>query len=649
MNLSDISIIGKVYLISLVWQLISWPFISWFFKDLADKGWAMGRLVTTLIVSLVIWQLAIFGLPVNTNWGVLLLTAVMLVGAAVMYKKRGLIKKAELIKAAKYISLEEYLFIVGLVALTVIRGFMPDIHNLEKFMDFGFVNRYLLSSGLPAEDMWYAGGQINYYSFGHFWASILIRFLSVNPAIGYNLVLAIILGFGLMLAFSVASNLIHGKDEGKIIGGLVAALAVCVGGNSHTIWYFLNHLSFKGYWYAEATRFIYNTIHEFPSYSFVVSDLHGHLLDFPMVLLFILILYYWSSHKGRLEEVVMGILLGVMMMTNTWDLPIYLMLGGIFCLFELINHKTDILKLAKTALIIFLSAVLVALPWWLSFVPISSGIGIVSLRSPLWQLAVLWTGGFISLLLASLSARKSPNRLLVWAMVITSVILIIIPELIYAKDIYPSHPRANTMFKLTYQSFILMGLSLGIGVGQLIESKRGWRKTFGIMVGLTVLGSALLFPIEAFPSFYGDFKSFKGLNGEAWLNSVMPERYGVIEYLRGHRDNKNMVEAVGDSYTDYNAISVFSGVPTIEGWRVHEWLWRGGYTPVGIRDTEVRTLYESGDRKEVLEIVKKYNVGWIVIGSDELSKYKVNENMLSSFGSRVYEDGGTYLLRLTNY
>ena len=39
------------------------------------------------------------------------------------------------------------------------------------------------------------------------------------------------------------------------------------------------------YWYANATRFIPYTIHEFPGYSFVVSDIHGHVLSLPYALL----------------------------------------------------------------------------------------------------------------------------------------------------------------------------------------------------------------------------------------------------------------------------------------------------------------------------------------------------------------------------
>lgn len=36
------------------------------------------------------------------------------------------------------------------------------------------------------------------------------------------------------------------------------------------------------------------------------------------------------------------------------------------------------------------------------------------------------------------------------------------PKLIYIKNIYPSHPKTNTIFKLTYQSFILISIIIKI-------------------------------------------------------------------------------------------------------------------------------------------------------------------------------------------
>ena len=116
--------------------------------------------------------------------------------------------------------------------------------------------------------------------------------------------------------------------------------------------------------------------------------------------------------------------------------------------------------------------------------------------------------------------------------------------------------------------------------------------------------------------------------------------------MRKNRDDKNLVEAVGDSYTNFNAISVFSGVPTVVGWRVHEWLWRGSYTPVGIRDGEAKEFYENNDNKKTVDFISKYNVGWIVVGEDERSRYKVNEVKLRKLGDMVIKDGVTYLIKV---
>ena len=107
-----------------------------------------------------------------------------------------------------------------------------------------------------------------------------------------------------------------------------------------------------------------------------------------------------------------------------------------------------------------------------------------------------------------------------------------------------------------------------------------------------------------------------------------------------------MVEAVGDSYTDFNAVSVFSGVPTIEGWRVHEWLWRGGFEVVAAREVEVRTIYETKDQGARSLLLKKYNIGWILVGADERGMYEVNEEQIKELGEMVYENGETYLVKV---
>ena len=47
--------------------------------------------------------------------------------------------------------------------------------------------------------------------------------------------------------------------------------------------------------------------------------------------------------------------------------------------------------------------------------------------------------------------------------------LVLIPELVYVRDIYENgNARANTMFKLTYQAYILFGMTMGYGIYRLL-------------------------------------------------------------------------------------------------------------------------------------------------------------------------------------
>jgi len=645
----DLLIILKVYLVSLVLQLICWPTTMRLFEKLNDKGWPMSRLITTLGASLFVWQLANLGVSINTNTGFVVTLSGILVANYWWLLTRGEAPRITK-ETIKMIVMEEYLFLVGLFGITLIRAFLPNIDSLEKFMDYGFIKTYLLSSSLPAIDMWQAGEAINYYSFGHFWASGLIRFFMVDSAVGYNLVLGFIAGLSMSMAFSISYYLTGAKKGiAAMLGGLTGAMATILAGNTHVIWYFITNKGLSGYWYADATRFIEGTIHEFPGYSFVVADLHGHVLGIPMVLLFLAVCILWTKQRTVGYEAILGILFGIMMMTNTWDVAVYGLLLVVVGIQLVIKDTKNFLGLIKSAGIMGLFMGLTALPWLLSFESISSGIRVVSERSPMWQLAALWTGGLLITVMVTWIEGRKERSLMIRTLAITLILLIIIPELVYAKDIYPDHPRANTMFKLTFQASIMIGLLSGALWGKLLDGERKMKapvRWVGIIIAGVIFCGTLIFPAEAFPNFYNNFKTYQGLNGEQWMKNSMPEKYKVIKYLQKYADGRNMVEAVGDSYTEFNAVSVFSGVPTIQGWRVHEWLWRGGYDEVAIREGEVKDIYETGDQAKRKLLIDKYNVGWILVSKDEVAKYVVNNPALKEMGDIVFEEGETYLIRV---
>ena len=91
-----------------------------------------------------------------------------------------------------------------------------------------------------------------------------------------------------------------------------------------------------------------------------------------------------------------------------------------------------------------------------------------------------------------------------------------------------------------------------------------------------------------------------------------------------------------------------TGLPTILGWYVHEWLWRNDVEDLNEKSWEIETIYTSDDSEEVETLLEKYQVEYIFVGAMEREKYGVslNDSLLQSLGTIVFqdEDTGTYII-----
>src|SRR5690606_34961225 len=191
-------------------------------------------------------------------------------------------------------------FLVG----AFIRGFSPDINGLEKFADFGILNSIIQTQTIPPANIWYAGEPLSYYYFGHFSTAILTTITQIPASISYNLMIATLFALVLSMSAVIGGSLwLWQQPDLKLtrlwrapsLLGLAAVTAflVCLRGNLHPAAFYLNTWlqvdwlpsPAEQYQFADATRYIANSIPEFPSYSFVVADLHAHLLNLPSVLL----------------------------------------------------------------------------------------------------------------------------------------------------------------------------------------------------------------------------------------------------------------------------------------------------------------------------------------------------------------------------
>lgn len=344
----DFLYILKWFLTFFTVSVTFFPLTIYLFSSFKDSGYIFSKIIGSIILSYVIFVaglLHIFKFSTLSIYLILIILAFINYSFA-KYKKINIL--SEIRQNKKIFLIEEVLFLGTLTIWSFVRGYMPDINGLEKFMDFGFLNSILRADYFPPKDMWYTPYPINYYYFGHLITAVYTKISNIPSNISYNLMLATLFALTFTTSFSIGLNFLEfGKRSIKpIIAGFLSSFLVSLAGNLTTIYAFfkpylpqdspvpfwtLNFLPFNfpnDYWYPNATRFIPYTIHEFPIYSFVVSDLHGHVLDIPVVLLSIAYLFSILKRKfiGFYELLFFSFLLSVMYMTNAWDGLIYLLL-----------------------------------------------------------------------------------------------------------------------------------------------------------------------------------------------------------------------------------------------------------------------------------------------------------------------------------
>lgn len=687
---SDFFFISKWFWTIFGLGIISLPIIILIFHKFWDSGYIFSKIFSLMIITYLSLVLGIFKILPFTYKSISLIVLIFLIiEFFIIWKLKKISFVLSTIKQKyRIFIIQELFFLIILTVWSFIRGFAPNIDGLEKYMDWGFINSSLRSTFFPPQDMWFANSSINYYYFGHLVFALITKISQIPSSITYNLSIATVCGLTFLSSFSLTSNFIasiSSKINFKkiILIGILSSLLLTFGGNLHPLYKIIksnliqnHHLdlsqkainqSISSYWYPDATRFIGHdpdtqdkTIHEFPIYSFVVSDLHGHMNDIPFVIFFLscLLTVFLSKkfRKNYLWTILFGFVLAINYMTNAWDFAIY---GLFFAIFLMIKnwHDFGINGLIKTFIsggLVIICWYLFSLPFSLNFTPMMEGIMISDGHSPFYQLFILY-GGFWIICFPFLVhfffiKQKKISDFFVFSLIITATILIIIPELIYIKDIYIyEHRRANTMFKLVYQAFIMYSLSSGFvlyRLSQMVRSKifTSIYKIFFIIV-FTI---QIIYPYFAIKSFYG-LKNYYGLDGLNYLENIYPDNFAAIKWINQNiKGQPVMLEAVGDSYTTFNHVSIATGLPTVQGWIVHEWLWRGGYDQPAARQQEVSIVYESSNLDEIKQIIKKYNIKYIFIGAKEYEKYpKIDIKKFEKLGGKiVFQSGKTIIFQL---
>jgi YYY domain-containing protein len=370
------------WLIIEILGLIALPLTMRLFRHLPDRGYALAKPLGLLLASYVLWIGATFGLLHNSVGGILFSTLAVGAFSGWFYareKKDGSL--LALLKARRWVIVaSEVLFVLAFGLWALYRAYNPEAAGTEKPMDFGFLNAILRSETFPPHDPWLSGFAISYYYFGYLMMAVLTKLSGVPSSITFNLAIALLFAWTMTGAFSLVYNLVRGaeaSEEAKgspsapssplrpIFHGLLGSVLVAVIGNLEGaievlyakgigpagFWRWLDlkdlgeapmtnaWLPTRYLWWWRASRIIHDrdllgndieVIDEFPFFSFMLGDMHPHVLALPFVLLALALAFNWLLSRRRLTWPELGLAalcLGALGFLNTWDFPIYLFIA----------------------------------------------------------------------------------------------------------------------------------------------------------------------------------------------------------------------------------------------------------------------------------------------------------------------------------
>ena len=415
------------YLVIQVLGMLTFPGAFVLLKRLPDRGFTLIKPAALVFFSYILWTLGLTHTAPNTQLtiGLILLMTVPL-SAFMVWRNKSDISKFfrehwQMLAAGEALFLGFFLMWLGIVSEA------SSINHTEKPMDFGFINAVLQSRFFPVEDPWLSGHNISYYYFGHFMMAFMTQVTGVASSVGYNLGVALIPAMAAIGAFGLVYNLVRlskGTVKAAIIFSATGPILILLAGNLEGAIEFIHFQGWAGdefwkwigikglhgaesgagafpdsqWWWFRASRVIDTlsdgqsldyTITEFPLFSFLLGDLHSHVLSLPFLLLALgLTLNFFLSHKSlglnwlrenAAEAAAMALIFGSLAFINIWDLPVIIAVFGAAALVKAYGDSDG--KLSNAAVgaglvvgTIFLAGTVLFLPFYRDFEATTSGI-----------------------------------------------------------------------------------------------------------------------------------------------------------------------------------------------------------------------------------------------------------------------------------
>ena len=251
---------------------------------------------------------------------------------------------------------------------------------------------------------------------------------------------------------------------------------------------------------------------------------------------------------------------------------------------------------------------------------------------------LLTMGGLAAYCALVLAANRRPMQWLVFALILAAAgfYLLAGAELFRIVDLFGN--RMNTVFKVYYQAWVLLGIAGGVGIYYIVAGPYRLRPGdyraplfralgiawAGLAVGL-IMASAY-YPVAAVLERTGWFQYGGGIGdntlaGLDFLRRSDPGEYDAIVWLNSEAEPGRILEAVGDGYSIYGRIAGATGRATVLGWEGHQRQWRGDDSAFAGRSHDVETIYQGTDVTETRRLLEVYGVRWLIVGPRERDAY----------------------------
>jgi len=623
-------------------------------------GWIVPAWLMWMGSELGIWQIS----PANAAWVYLTLLAAGAIAAisrwstitSVLRRRRRGVLTVLAVAAA-----------IGALFL-VVRAWNPAIFWGEKPMDFSFLNAFLRAPHWPTGEPWMAGMPLHYYYFGEVLAAYPMLVAGCTAGVGYNLISATIPA--LLAGVLAGVGLLLTRRRRPAIAASVLPLLVLLSGNLAWPWLIktLSDGNIFDFWWATSRVIPGFAIDEYPLWTSLFADLHGHFIAFPVLLA--TFAWGWLSveandRKWMISAVLCGVSAAAVIATNPWDLFILTTTLGVGVAVAARHPLRGLIRLSAAGAV----SVLAAAPFIVELVAgFSAGAGERGLFltdadfAPAW--AILRHFGLFLIPLAVLAFAILGRRF--WIVLPTAAIGIIAGLLfkstaaalalattavfatvairtrdrldrlgwslaalgtlaVAACERFTLIDRMNTIFKVYNGVWVLFAFALAV-VLMRTQGRRArvlaavWMPLQLVAIMNLPLGIAQGWKVPRITS------PRPTLDGQAFLATQAPQTWFLVRGLQGMaRPGAVVAEAAGHYYSDYTRITMHTGQPTVVGWDWHLKQRGQSAREIAARADDLEFLYTGGNREKRRAVLDRYRVGWAVAARIERNRYEISE------------------------